>query len=65
MARILCGAEPSALSVAEFCREVRVCKATAHALIRRGDVASVKLGGRRLIPRAELARILAQKEPSL
>jgi excisionase family DNA binding protein len=53
---------PLAFSVREFCRVVGVGRTTAYALIRRGELASVKIGNRRLIPRhAALALIAGAK----
>lgn len=41
---------PRAWRVAEFCRHYRVSKTSAYALMASGKLASVRVGGRRLIP---------------
>jgi excisionase family DNA binding protein len=53
-------AEKHALSVEEAGRALGVSTATVWRLIRRGELASVRLRGRRLIPRRALARRAAR-----
>jgi excisionase family DNA binding protein len=47
------------LTVRELGELLRVSRATAYALVERGDVPSVRVGGSVRIPRAELNRRLA------
>jgi excisionase family DNA binding protein len=46
-----------ALSVREWAALVGISLSTAHEQVRRGDVRSVRLGGRRLIPASEVERL--------
>ena len=46
-------------TVDEFCRAFRLCRETTYKLIRTGELQSVLLGGRRLIP-VEAADALLQ-----
>jgi excisionase family DNA binding protein len=48
------------LTIAEVCRELRVCRGTLKKLVRMGEILRVKIGRRRLIPRRELERFVAR-----
>jgi excisionase family DNA binding protein len=50
--------EPLAYRVDEFCRVVGLGRTTVYALIAQGKLASVKIGNRRLIPRAAALALL-------
>ena len=58
--------ERLAYGIAEAARAVGVSRAHLYELIARGEVRSVKLGERRLIPTEELRRVLstATEEPA-
>lgn len=47
------------LAVREAAEELSVSRATVYGLIRSGELPSLKIGSRRLIPRTELSRWLA------
>lgn len=49
-----------ALGVAETAALLGVSRTTVHALLRSGRLRSVKIGARRLIPVAEVERLLEQ-----
>jgi excisionase family DNA binding protein len=51
-----------ALSVAEAARRLGIGRSALYAAIARGEVASVRIGRRRLIPEAEVARLLGRRE---
>lgn len=45
-------------SVEEFARVIGLGRNAAYAAVKRGDVRSVRIGGRILVPRTELPRLL-------
>ena len=49
--------EPLALTVREVLRIVPLGRTAVYDAIKRGDIPSVRVGGRVLIPRAALARM--------
>jgi excisionase family DNA binding protein len=42
--------EPLALTIGDFCRAVGLGRSTVYGLIDRGELESIKVGYRRLIP---------------
>ena len=48
----------AAYSVAETAQMLGLCEASIYRAMRRGDIASVLVGGRRLIPAATIDRLL-------
>lgn len=46
--------------VGEFCTAVGISRSHLYALIKRGEIRTVSLGGRRLIPDSERARLLGE-----
>jgi excisionase family DNA binding protein len=54
-------AQEGALTVQEAARFLAIKRTSMFGLIRRGEVRSALVSGRRVIPRAELRRYLAQK----
>jgi excisionase family DNA binding protein len=46
--------------VREFCEAVRISRSHLYALMKRGEIRTVLLGGRRLIPDSERARLLGE-----
>lgn len=54
--------ERLAFSPAELAAALGCSKAHIHNLIGRGELRSVKLGGKRLIPRDVVERLLAEQE---
>lgn len=53
------------LSPAEFCEAIGIGRQSFERLWRSGEIASTKLGGRRLIPCSELARLEAAAMASI
>jgi excisionase family DNA binding protein len=51
-----------ALSIEEAARRLGIGRSALYAAIARGEVASVRIGRRRLIPEAEVARLLGRRE---
>lgn len=51
---------PIFLTVKETCTILRVSKANLYNIINRGDLRTIKLGGKRLIARKEIARLVAE-----
>ena len=51
--------ERHAWRVREFCESVRISRSHFYELMKRGEIRTVTLGGRRLIPDTERARLLA------
>jgi excisionase family DNA binding protein len=49
----------AALSVAETAETLGICEASVYRALRRGDLESVMLGGRRLIPARSISKLLA------
>jgi excisionase family DNA binding protein len=52
--------EPLAYRVNEFCRVVGLGRTTVYALIAEGKLATIKIGGRRLIPREAALALIAE-----
>jgi excisionase family DNA binding protein len=50
----------SAFSVAEFARAIGISRGSVYALIAAGELKSLKLGDRRIIPASELQRLLSR-----
>jgi excisionase family DNA binding protein len=46
--------------VREFCEAVRISRSHLYSLMKRGEIRTVTLGGRRLIPDSERARLLGE-----
>lgn len=53
------------ISPAEFCAAVGIGRQSFERLWRSGEIASTKLGGRRLIPCSEIARLEADAFASI
>lgn len=51
---------PIFLTVKETCELLRVSKANLYNIINRGDLRTIKLGGKRLIARKEIDRLVAE-----
>ena len=49
------------LSVAEFARHLRIGESNAKAMLARGDVRSIKVGRRRLVPRSSIDAFVTSK----
>lgn len=52
---------PSLLTVDEVARTFRVSRRTVDRWLRRGRIGSCKIGGRRLVPSSEVARLAAAR----
>jgi hypothetical protein len=50
--------EPLAYTVGDFARAMGICRASAYKLIKTGQLESVVIAGRRLIPRRAAERLL-------
>jgi excisionase family DNA binding protein len=46
------------LSVREFARQLGLAPSTVYRAVERREIRAIRIGGRRLIPAAEAARIL-------
>jgi excisionase family DNA binding protein len=46
--------------VREFCEAVRISRSHFYELMKRGELRTVTLGGRRLVPDSERARLLGE-----
>jgi excisionase family DNA binding protein len=53
---------PLAYSVNEFCTSVGVGRTKFYELVRDGQIRTVTLGNRRLIPATEINRLLGNEE---
>lgn len=51
---------PLALPVKATCKRLGVCEATGWKFIRLGKIRVIRIGGRTLIPAAEVERILEE-----
>ncbi len=49
------------LSVSETMNALGLCRSSVHKMIANGELASVKIGSRRLIPTTEIDRLIARK----
>jgi excisionase family DNA binding protein len=49
----------AALSVSETASTLGICEASVYRALKRGDLESVTLGGRRLIPASSIQKLLA------
>ncbi len=49
----------AAYSIAETAELLGLCEASVYRALRRGDIASVLLGGRRLIPARSIEKLLS------
>ncbi len=56
--------EPQALSVDQAAVALGIARGTAYRAVHRGELPSVRIGGRLLIPRAALERLLRGEEAS-
>lgn len=54
---------PDVLTVVEFARLMRIGRNSAYEAIRRGDVGSVRIGRRVVIPRAAVLALLRSEKP--
>lgn len=50
--------EPDLLGLAEVAQRLNVSRTTIWRLAKRGDIRTVRIGSRTLIPRSELRRII-------
>jgi len=53
---------PLAFTVNKFCAAMNVSRTTVYELIKRGELHSVTVAGRRLIPASEAHRLLGNAE---
>lgn len=51
-----------AYSPEESAQKLGLSRSALYDALRRGDIRSVRIGGRRLIPAVELARVLGSNE---
>lgn len=50
--------EPDLLDLAEVALRLNISRTTLWRLARRGDIRTVRIGGRTLVPRTELTRLI-------
>mgnify|MGYP001765149278 CR=1 FL=1 len=55
--------ERNAYSVDEFCHRVSISRASFYRLAKAGKIRLVRIGGRTVVPAAEIARLLGAKAP--
>lgn len=55
---------PDVLTVVEFARLMRIGRNSAYEAIRRGDVGSVRIGRRVVVPRTAVLALLRNTNPS-
>lgn len=55
---------PDVLTVVEFARLMRIGRNSAYEAIRRGDVGSVRIGRRVVVPRTAVLALLRSRNPS-
>lgn len=51
---------PLALGVKAFCQTTGISRSLTYVLMQRGDLKTVRVGGRRLIPYAEAQRLIGE-----
>lgn len=54
---------PLALGVRAFCQTTGISRSLAYVLMQRGELKTVRVGGRRLIPYAEAMRLVSGEAP--
>jgi len=55
--------EKATMTVEEAALYLGISRSTCYEAIRRGDLKVVRLGGRILVPRSALGRLLGEEEP--
>lgn len=56
----ICGPEPLAYRVSDFSRAIGIGKTKLFEMMKRKELRTVMIGGRRLIPASEAARLLGE-----
>jgi excisionase family DNA binding protein len=56
--------QPRVMTVEEAGRELRIGRSAAYEAARRGDIPTIKIGRRLLVPRAAFDRLLAGEATS-
>ena len=51
--------EPLALRIADFTRSVGISKSKLYEMMKAGELQTIKVGGRRLIPYVEAQRLVS------
>jgi excisionase family DNA binding protein len=51
---------PLALRVKDFCQRIGIAQSTFFALTKAGKIRTIRIGGRTLVPFAEVERILVE-----
>lgn len=54
--------EPITYRIEDVVQLIRIGRSTIYAMIKRGEVRSIKIGGRTLIPSTEIQRLLKNGE---
>jgi excisionase family DNA binding protein len=49
---------PAAFTVRDFCQALSISRSHLYSLVKQGRIRIVKVGGRTLVPSAELRRLL-------
>ncbi|MGH8036507.1 MAG: helix-turn-helix transcriptional regulator [Stenotrophomonas sp.] len=53
--------DPLLHRIPDACRRLSVSRTTLYELIKSGEIRSVKIGSRSLVPEADLQRVLASR----
>jgi len=51
---------PLALSINDFCNRIGIARSTFYGLANEGKIKTIAIGRRRLVPAAEVERIMAE-----
>ena len=54
---------PAGLSMVEAARQLSISKTGIYRLLDRGEIQTVRIGHRRIVPAAEIDRLLAVDDP--
>jgi excisionase family DNA binding protein len=50
-----------AFRVDDFCRAIGICRSNFYNLLKAGEIRTVVIGGRRLVPATEVERLLSSQ----
>ncbi len=54
--------QPLTTSVEKTAKILGISRASAYKAVRRGEIPSIRIGGRLLVPRSALARLLGESD---
>jgi excisionase family DNA binding protein len=52
--------KPLAYRVGDFCKQIGISRTSFYELLKRGQIRTVVIAGRRLIPTSEVERLLSK-----